>query len=433
MKTLESKELVCTKGHPTKRYYLSDEGWEIAKRMKEVNGDIPFTSQSITKGKKQERQTERRLVQHRDVAAKPSGRAKDISARGGISVHEVLDLSSDSETADDPKSSLQPSLPAARGNFASHPSSTTVEDTILLPPDSFDIRLVLDTREIRTVTDRDYISGELKKLGVAPVIRSLPLGDVLWVAHVKDSYAPRLKAQNLGDAEDYSDEIVLDHIMERKRLDDLIGSIKDGRFNEQKFRLKKSGIRNVTYLIEEYSISAEKGEKYGEAVDSVIASMQVVSDIFVKRTSMIDHTIRYLARMTKSLQNLYKKKGIRVIPSTSLDEGSYLDLLGRLRGHAPDITFGTTFSAFASMCDKSDNMTLRDVYLKMLLCIRGVTPDKAVEIQKLWPTPRSFIEAFEAQTSSKDKDDLVSKFLGDAIPKKKVGKTLSAKIAEVWG
>jgi crossover junction endonuclease MUS81 len=28
--TLESKELVCTKGHPTKKYYLSDEGWEVA-------------------------------------------------------------------------------------------------------------------------------------------------------------------------------------------------------------------------------------------------------------------------------------------------------------------------------------------------------------------------------------------------------------------
>jgi crossover junction endonuclease MUS81 len=137
--------------------------------------------------------------------------------------------------------------------------------------------------------------------------------------------------------------------------------------------------------------------------------------------------------MTKSLQDLYRRKEIRVIRSTFLDGGSYLDLLGRLRERGPETTFGTTFSAFASMCDKSDNMTLRDVYLKMLLCIRGVTPDKAVEIQKLWPTPLAFIEALEAQPSPKDKDDLVSKFLGDAIPKKKVGKTLSAKIAEIWG
>ena len=33
---------------------------------------------------------------------------------------------------------------------------------------------------------------------------------------------------------DTAEEIVLDFIVERKRLDDLAGSIKDGRFREQK-------------------------------------------------------------------------------------------------------------------------------------------------------------------------------------------------------
>ena len=220
--------------------------------------------------------------------------------------------------------------------------------------------------------------------------------------------------------------------MERKRLDDLIGSIKDGRFNEQKFRLRKSGMKNVTYLIEDYSISAERSEKYGEAVQSAIASMQIVSDIFLKQTSKLDNTIKYLARMTKSLQQLYTKMEIRIIRSNLLESGSYLGLLERLRKDSPDSVFGTTFSAFGSICDKSDSMTLRDVYLKMLLCIRGLTPEKAVEIQKIWPTPRTFIEAFEAKASMKDKENMVGDRLGDVIPRKKVGKALSAKIAEVW-
>ena len=34
---------------------------------------------------------------------------------------------------------------------------------------------------------------------------------------------------------------MLDFIVERKRTDDLAGSIVDGRFREQKFRLKESG------------------------------------------------------------------------------------------------------------------------------------------------------------------------------------------------
>ena len=441
MQTLETKELVCTKGHPTKRWYLSDEGWEVAKGMKTANGEIISPKKQKGKQKPAENENKQDTEKGRPVTpvngpqvrlSQPPKTSRPAVQPNAISAFEVLDLSSDPESA--VESSLH--TPEARistprltpGTRSLFPAS----ETIRVPPESFDIRLVLDTREIRTTTDREYIASELKKLGVSPIIRSLPLGDVLWIAQVKQDFVPQLMAENQGDEEEYNTEVVLEHIMERKRLDDLIGSIKDGRFNEQKFRLRKSGIKNVTYLIEDYTISAERSEKYGEAVESVIASMQVVSDIFVKQTTKLDNTIRYLARMTKSLEALYKKKDVRVIRSTLLESGSYLPLLERLRSQSPESTFGTTFSAFAAMCDKSDSMTLKDVYLKMLLCIRGVTPDKAVEIQKLWPTPRTFIETFEAKGTTKDKDNMVSDRLGDAIPRKKVAKVLSAKIAEVW-
>lgn len=442
MQTLETKELVCTKGHPTKRWYLSDEGWEVAKGMKTANGEPSSPKKQKGKQKAAEKETkhnaqkERAMPQtsrHHIGSSLPATRPIPAEQPRAITAFEVLDLSSDPESpletslhTPEPQTATPRLTPGTRSLF---PAS----ETIRIPPESFDIRLVLDTREIRTTTDREYIASELKKLGVSPIIRSLPLGDVLWIAQVKQDFVPRLLAENQGDEEEYNTEIVLEHIMERKRLDDLIGSIKDGRFNEQKFRLRKSGIKNVTYLIEDYSISAERSEKYGEAVESVIASMQIVSDIFVKQTSKLDNTIRYLARMTKSLEDLYKKREVRVIRSTLLESGYYLPLLERLRGESPESTFGTTFSAFAAMCDKSDSMTLKDVYLKLLLCIRGVTPDKAVEIQKLWPTPRAFIEAFEARGTTKDKDNMISDRLGDAIPRKKVAKVLSAKIAEVWG
>jgi crossover junction endonuclease MUS81 len=43
---------------------------------------------------------------------------------------------------------------------------------------------------------------------------------------------------------------VLDFIVERKTSDDLAASIRDGRYDEQKYRLKNCGINNVIYLIE---------------------------------------------------------------------------------------------------------------------------------------------------------------------------------------
>ncbi len=43
---------------------------------------------------------------------------------------------------------------------------------------------------------------------------------------------------------------ILDYVVERKKADDLISSIHDGRYKEQKFRLKNSGFKTVYYLFE---------------------------------------------------------------------------------------------------------------------------------------------------------------------------------------
>lgn len=45
-------------------------------------------------------------------------------------------------------------------------------------------------------------------------------------------------------------EYVLDMIVERKTADDLAASLRDGWYQEQKWRLKHCGINNVIYLIE---------------------------------------------------------------------------------------------------------------------------------------------------------------------------------------
>lgn len=56
--------------------------------------------------------------------------------------------------------------------------------------------------------------------------------------------------------------MVLDYIIERKKADDLAASIIDGRYKEQKFRLKISGISNIIYLYEGHpSQASQKTEK----------------------------------------------------------------------------------------------------------------------------------------------------------------------------
>lgn len=273
-------------------------------------------------------------------------------------------------------------------------------------------------------------------------MRALELGDAMWVAKFHD---PKFLSQ-YGEE---GDEVMLDYIVERKRLDDLIGSIKDGRFHEQKFRLRRSGMKNVIYLIEEFAVSYDANAaiamKYQEMVASAIASTQVVNGYFVKKTKNLDDTIRYLARMTLLLRKMYTQETtpdspdgppthtLSLIPSRQLSSSqSYLNALTQLRAETPSVTYAVTFPTFAALASKSESLSLRDVFLKMLMCTRGVTGDKALEIQRRWPTPRAFIQAFEA-LDQKGRETMVSDRLSSAVGRKKVAKVLSKKIAEVWG
>lgn len=73
----------------------------------------------------------------------------------------------------------------------------------------------------------------------------------------------------------------------------------------------------------------------------------------------------------------------------------------------------------------------------MLMCTKGLTGDRALEIQKKWSTPRRFIEAFEDcgedETGKLKQENLLVDELSGLVGRKKFGKALSAKVAEVWG
>jgi crossover junction endonuclease MUS81 len=101
------------------------------------------------------------------------------------------------------------------------------DDAIVFKAGTFDIILVLDAREIESKSTRDNFGEALRSRGILVETRALRLGDMLWVARRRDG---------MGGEED---ECVLDYVVERKRLDDLCTSIKDGRYNEQCVSVRK--------------------------------------------------------------------------------------------------------------------------------------------------------------------------------------------------
>ncbi|PHH61849.1 hypothetical protein CDD81_7777 [Ophiocordyceps australis] len=408
IKTLLQKELVYERGRPLRKYALTDEGWDVAKRIKATRQwQSNSHNEQSSRADKIQQPIGQEPPRPAPVVRSPSPHAQVLQEEPSP-YHGVV--------ADGPVVTGNASLP----DFC----------PIKLPPGSFSVHLVLDVREVRAKTDRDYMQDELAKQGAKPIMRSLELGDAQWIAKCND---PNLLSAQGAEG----DEVVLDWIVERKRLDDLIGSIKDGRFHEQKFRLSRSGVQKVIYIIEEIAMDTTVYQRYDEAVQSAIASTQVVNGYFVKRTSKMDETIKYLSRLTKMLKHDYECKTLNVIPTQVLTAQNYLALVQHLRQSDASTRYYISYPAFASLASKSDMMTLRDVYLKMLMTTRGVTGERAIAIQKKWKTPYEFIKAFDAcglgEQGKKRKRELVFCELSHMVGRNKISKPLSHKIAEIWG
>ncbi|KAJ4418134.1 Crossover junction endonuclease mus81 [Neurospora sp. IMI 360204] len=466
MKTLDDKELVYIRGRPTKKYSLTDEGWEVVKRMKEarnlvdgVGGSAITSGNAIASGsgtpnanrseninpnrpdsqvKRESRYTPLDLKPF--VSATTSQeRSPQPKPRTAISESMVI-LDSDDEDFKYDEEDRKPIIRettnheyidlVADGDSVPDESSLPHFVPIRLAPGSFTVELVLDTREVQAKNNRDHIQEELSKLGVRPIMRSLELGDVLWIAKCKQpGWLNRLGAEG--------DEVVLDYIVERKRLDDLIGSIKDGRFREQKYRLRRSGMKNVVYIIENFNIDQDNRTKYQDAMDTAMASIQVVNGYFLKKTDAIAESIKYLAAVTYMLKQIYESKPLFVIPTSVLTAKNYLPLVKHLREKEPSKGYYISYPAFASLVSKSDMMTLRDVFLKMLMCIRRLSGEKAIEIQKVWKTPYQLVKAFEEcgtdENGKKKQRALVASMLSRLVDRRSVDKGLSEKIADIWG
>lgn len=78
----------------------------------------------------------------------------------------------------------------------------------------------------------------------------------------------------------------------------------------------------------------------------------------------------------------------------------------------------------------------------MLMCTRGVTGERALEIQRVWNTPRKLVEAMErggdgdggqdAETGKKRREELAWGATATLYGRKKVGKVVSCRLSEVW-
>lgn len=243
-------------------------------------------------------------------------------------------------------------------------------------PHDYEIHLLIDTAESKASANE--IIATLREHSVRNEIRKLHVGDFLWIA--------KHKTQK-------SKELVLPYIVERKRVDDLSSSIKDGRFHEQKFRLKQCGLENVIYLIENYM----KGGKVQCSLPfttllQAATNTQIQNKFSVKFSESIQHTGMYLAIMTSFIDNIFRNK--KPIKYKMLD-----------------------FTTFNQSSVKQKKLTVRETFIKQLLALKGLSVDIALEITKVYPTPSDLYNKYLTMSTSEG-EALLSKLTMGELKRK---------------
>jgi ERCC4-type nuclease len=126
--------------------------------------------------------------------------------------------------------------------------------------------------------------------------RVLNLGDILIVDEIKN------------DETEITKENIL-VIIERKSISDLLASIKDGRYEEQSYRLQhSSGIstHNILYIIEGM-FSQLKTPQDKKMVLSAITSLNYFKGFSVIRTCSVTETAEFIINMSDKMERDIKK------------------------------------------------------------------------------------------------------------------------------
>ena len=111
---------------------------------------------------------------------------------------------------------------------------------------------------------------------------------------------------------EYKDKKIL--IIERKTVKDLIGSITDGRYKEQKYRLLKNNTDNILLLLEGEIEEPKYGKKKKKNILGAIINTLFRDNINIYKTFDIDETCYFIECILNKLIKKETKNFIKLLP-----------------------------------------------------------------------------------------------------------------------
>jgi ERCC4-type nuclease len=227
------------------------------------------------------------------------------------------------------------------------------------------------------------------------VIENLPIGDIIISSD--------------------EEEMV---IIERKSLSDLASSIRDGRYNEQSYRLNNSNLHNhnIIYLIEGDWNSYNRG-KFNKSINqhtlmSSIISMNYYKGFSVHRTQTIDETALYIIYFADKLQRETGKKNGFYKNNTNKSNDSNSQPIKETNANLESNESQSSYCQVVKKV-KKDNITVENIGEIILSQIPNVSSQSAIAVMNKFKTIKNLI--LELQNNNKCLDDI---FIGTDKPRK---------------
>lgn len=230
-----------------------------------------------------------------------------------------------------------------------------------------EIKIVIDSREKKSNRDRNFFQAYFSSKSIPNQTRHLVVGDFVWIKN----------------------ERVIDYIVERKQTSDFVSSVSDGRYREQKNRLKNLGF-NVFYIIENLKID-EARRNY---INRCLLEVRLHGFVLIE-TESIQETADTLEKIDKMIR---KSDGVLKDP---ISYGSFLD----------------------EGC--KNNLTVQDMLLFSLMCVRGLSKDLAIGLSQEYKS----ICAFRNNMKTKDFKMKLSNF---NVNGKIIGDKISSRIYSLF-
>uniref|UniRef100_A0A3B5ZR63 Crossover junction endonuclease MUS81 n=1 Tax=Triticum aestivum TaxID=4565 RepID=A0A3B5ZR63_WHEAT len=245
----------------------------------------------------------------------------------------------------------------------SSPCSSSAEMSLLAMPShqsnesflkAYEAVLILDDQDTFGPRSRRKVVDNIRSQFNIPVeVKHLPVGDALWIARHKE----------------LDTDYVLDFIVERKNVEDLLGSIKDNRYKDQKLRLKKCGLRKLIYLVEG-DVNTVDGS---ESVKTACFTTEVLEGFDVQRTTGYADTEKKYGHLTGSIIDCYSRN---------------------FSAGADTSRLCLTYDEFVKRCSDLEKVTMSDIFAVQLMQVPQVTEEAALAVTSLYPTLLSLAKAY---------------------------------------